>query len=140
MTAVSVHLGAAEYGLPLTHIREVLRPPAITQTPDAPADVCGVAQVRGTLLAVVDLGMRLGGIAAAPPGRLVVVQHAGGEPLGLLVDAIGGLLEVEGDLQPVPAEADAALPDGWLAGMAAVPPDRLVAVLNLDRVLSGERT
>lgn len=139
MTAVSVQLGTTEYGLPLASVREVLRAPAITPTPAAPADICGIAQVRGTLLAVVDLGTRLGGPAAAATGRLVVVHGADGEPLGLLVDAIGGLVEVPGDLQPAPAEAEAALPAHWLAGIAALPPDRLVAVLNLDRVLSGER-
>jgi purine-binding chemotaxis protein CheW len=135
VSAVAVRLGAAEYALPLEQVREVLRPPPVTRIPFPPADVRGVAQVRGALLAVLDLGTRLGGSPAASPGRMVVVTR-GGEPLGLLVDRVAGLVEADrAALLAPPAEAEAALPEGWLAGVAEPEPGRRVAVLDLERVL-----
>lgn len=140
MNAVGVRLGPAEYGLPMERVREVLRPPPVTRVPFPPADVRGVTQVRGELVAVLDLGTRLRGGPAAATGRLVVVAVRGGQPVGLLVDAVTGLVETgpEGVLPP-PAEAEAALPEGWLAAVAEPEPGRRVALLDLERVL-GETT
>lgn len=136
--AVAVRLGAAEFALPLPRVRAVLRPPPITRTPFPPPDVCGVVQVRGALLAVLDLGTRLRGRPARRPGRLVVVAGAAPEPVALLVDAVNGLVAVPALPLPPPAEAEAPLPEGWLAGVLRPAPGRLVTLLNLDAVLTAE--
>lgn len=138
MTVLAVGVGGAEYGLPAARVREVLRPPPLTRVPFAPAAVRGVAQVRGTVLAVVDLGTRLGTAPVGEAGRLVVVWGRGREAVGLLVDRVAGLLEEgEGEDEPPPDEAEAALPPGWLAGVAVPRPGRRVALLHLERVLDG---
>lgn len=138
MTTVSVHVGGAEYGIPATRVREVLRPPPVTRVPGAAAGVRGVAQVRGTVMAVVDLGLRLGLAPVRPPGRLVVVWGPDREAVGLLVDRVEGVVEAEG-AEPAPPEAEAALPAGWLDGVAEPSPGRRVALLELERVLTGGR-
>jgi purine-binding chemotaxis protein CheW len=140
--AVSVRLGTAEFGLPIAQVREVLRTPRITAIPFAPAYVAGVVSVRGVLIPVVDLGIRLLGQAAVAPGRLVVV--AGGAesgPVGLLVDAITGLVDAAPDLVlPPPAEAEAALPAGFVTGVLAPEAGQLVTLLHLPPVLSRAGT
>lgn len=138
MNAVAVRLGRAEFGIPAASVREVLRPPPLTRVPFSPPDVRGVAQVQGTVLAVVDLGTRLGMAAAAHPGRLVVVWSRGREAVGLLVDRVEGMVDTGGATVPPPEEAQAALPAGWLAGVAEPAPGRRVALLDLERVLGGE--
>jgi purine-binding chemotaxis protein CheW len=138
MSTLAVLLGRAEFGLPAGRVREVLRPPPVTRVPFAPAGVRGVAQVRGTVLAVVDLGARLGMAPVAGAGRLVVVWGQGREAVGLLVDRVVGLVDDGGDEQPPPDEAQAALPQGWLAGVAVPAPGRRVALLHLERVLGEE--
>lgn len=137
---LAVGVGGAEYGLPAAAVREVVRPPPVTRVPFAPPAVRGVAQVRGTVLAVVDLGARLGTGPVGPPGRLVVVWGRGREAVGLLVDRVAGLVETEGGDEPLPDEAEAALPPGWLAGVAVPRPGRRVALLHLERVLGDEAT
>lgn len=142
MSTLAVGVGKAEFGLPAAAVREVLRPPPLTRVPFAPPAVRGVAQVRGTVLAVVDLGARLGMGPVAPPGRLVVVWGHGREAVGLLVDRVAGLVEEddgEADELP-PDEAEAALPPGWLAGVAVPNPGRRVALLHLERVLGAEES
>lgn len=135
MSLVAVEVGGAEFGLPAARVVEVLRPPPLTRVPFPPADVRGVAQVRGAVLAVVDLGVRLGVGPAAAPGRLVVVRGPGREAVGLLVDRVTGVVEDDGARLPAPAEAEAALPPGWLEGVAEPAPGRRVALLALERVL-----
>lgn len=139
-TTLAVRVGGTEFGLPAGAVREVLRPPPLTRVPFAPAAVRGVAQVRGTVLAVVDLGARLGMRPVGTAGRLVVVWGRGREALGLLVEGVVGLVEGDGADEPPPDEAEAALPPGWLAGVAVPAPGRRVALLHLERVLGEEAT
>lgn len=139
MSAVAVRLGGAEFGLPMDRVRAVLRPPPLTRVPFPPPDVAGVVHLRGALVAVLDLGTRLRSGPARRPGRLVVVASGGGgEPLALLVDAVAGTVDTEEWVEPPPAEAVAALPDGWLEGMVRSAGGGLVALLHLDNVLAGE--
>jgi len=138
VTAVAVRLGDAEYGLPMERVREVLRPPPVTRTPFPPPDVLGVIHLRGALLAVLDLGTRLRGRPSAAPGRMVVVSSgAGRERLALRVDRVTGVVETDDLLFPPPPEAEAALPEGWLAGVVSPDSGRLVTLLDLENVLAG---
>lgn len=53
-------LGNQEYGLPIDQIKEVVITPPITKVPLSASYIKGVANVRGNILAVVDLAQRLG--------------------------------------------------------------------------------
>ena len=90
MSTLSVSVGGAEFGIPAERVREVLRPPPVTRVPFALHGVRGIAQVRGTVLAVVDLGQRLGLAPVGSAGRLVVVWGREREAVGLLVDRVFG--------------------------------------------------
>lgn len=137
-TLVAVRLGRAEFGLPVGRVAEVLPPPPITRLPFVPPELRGLTSVRGALIPVVDLGLRLMGSAVAPPGLLVVLSANGPEgPVGILVDAVSGLVDAPPDaVSPPPAEAEAAFPSGFLLGVVAPEPERLVTILDLNRVLA----
>lgn len=71
----------------VAEVVEIVAVPALTRVPLAHPDVKGVANVRGRVLPVVDLGALLGRPHPSPPalGRLVVVKSPQGM-LGVLVD------------------------------------------------------
>ena len=102
----------ALYGIPVGSVREILRTPAITRVPYTADVVAGVVAVRGEIMAVLDFGLALAGVAAERPGRLVVVDsHRDEEPVALLVDGVSGIedLGIESD---VPPEVETRLPQG----------------------------
>lgn len=135
---VAVRVGNADFGLPIERVREVLHPPPMARVPMTPPAVRGVASVRGDVVPVVDLGRRLGlGEAPAEGGRLVVVTHeVTGEPIGLLVDEVRGLVERNApELEAAPEEVVAGLPDGLVRAVVGAGQDRTVVILELDRVL-----
>lgn len=138
---VVLRLGPAEYAVPVSAVREVVRPPPITRTPFAPPAVLGAVAIRGSILPVVDLGVRLFRAPARRPGALLVVRPGpAAEPVGLLVDAVTSLLEAgDADTRLPPVEAEATLPPGWVSAMLEPEPGRLVALLDVDRVLHPER-
>jgi purine-binding chemotaxis protein CheW len=127
-------LGPEEYAVPITRVREVLKPPGITEVPRAPAHVVGMITLRGEVVAVVDPRLRLG-LPRTPPGprsRIVVCEGRDG-PLGLLVDAVSevarlpaGAIELQPQLAAGTGEAVAGIGrDG----------QRLYILLDLDEVV-----
>ncbi|HEX9290698.1 MAG TPA: chemotaxis protein CheW [Anaeromyxobacteraceae bacterium] len=99
-------LGGEEYAVEIGHVREILKAPAITEVPRAPAHVLGVIMVRGEVIAVYDPRRRLG--LPTPPAKRqarVVVCDAGEGLRGLLVDAVSQVVRL-------PASAIEARPSG----------------------------
>ena len=68
-------LDREEFGIPVTQVREVIRVDGITRVPQVPAHVRGVANLRGRILAVVEIRTRLGLTPATitPASRIVVM-------------------------------------------------------------------
>lgn len=129
-------LDREEFGVPVTQVREVIRVSEITRVPQAPAHVRGVANLRGRILAVVELRSRLG----LPPAELtprsrVVVVEVRGRVLGLLVDAVSQVTKVpEASVVPAPEEVVSAGVD-YLKGVARWQ-SRLIILLDLEKALA----
>ena len=134
--AVVVRVGSAEFGVDVTHVREVLRLPTITRLPFPPPTILGIVSVRGTLVPVMDLGLRLLDTAASREGRLVVVWDPESDGVvGLLVDEVLDLVPLDVAAHAVPPEVAASLPEGWIRGVLAPTSERLVTLLDLPHVL-----
>jgi purine-binding chemotaxis protein CheW len=90
----------------LDGIAGIERMPRVVGLPGAPAEVRGVAGVRGRLLPVYDLAAVLGAPRAADPQWLLLA--AGDEPLGVAVAGLEGQVEaaaaerLEGASRPRP--------------------------------------
>lgn len=134
--AVVVALGETEFGIDVKRVREVLRPLPVTRLPFPPPTILGIVSIRGTLVPVMDLGERLLGRAADPHGRLVVVRDPDRPgSIGLLVDAVHDLIDMDEASHEPPPEVEATLPPGWILGVLAPEEARLVTLLDLNRVL-----
>jgi purine-binding chemotaxis protein CheW len=104
-------LGQEEYAVPIEHVREVLKAPAITEVPRAPTHVLGVVTVRGEVVAVIDARGRLG-LAGPSAGARIVIVDAGDGPLGLLVDSVASVVRLPaGSIEPCPQGISAAAAD-----------------------------
>lgn len=89
-------IGGVPHALEARFVREVLRRPALSSVPLAPAALIGVANVRGEILAVADISSVLGLTAPEVPGPVIVLEGPG-PPLGLLVDEVADFVEVPAD-------------------------------------------
>jgi purine-binding chemotaxis protein CheW len=130
-------VGAEEYAIDVLRVREVVDGVAITRVPAAPRDVRGVANLRGSVVPVLDLGLRFGGGALVPTARtcVVVVECEGGaDPLvGLLVDSVHRVVALTTkQIEPVPAFGTQARVE-LLSGIGVVDAS-FVQILAPDRV------
>jgi purine-binding chemotaxis protein CheW len=133
---LTFRLGEEEYGVSIGQVHEVLKAPAITEVPRAPAGILGVVTVRGEVVAVFDPRRRLG-LPGAPPsdgaGRIVIVDDGAG-PCGLLVDTVASVVRLSRRaIEPCPQGIGGASGD-CLAGIGRER-GRLFTVLDLPALL-----
>ena len=98
MSALKVLLiaaGGRRFALDLAVVQGIERPRRWARLPLAPAYVLGVCEVAGAVVAVVDLALRLGlqRSPAQESGGVVLLESA--EPVGLAVDEIEGVGELD---------------------------------------------
>ncbi|EYD75092.1 Positive regulator of CheA protein activity (CheW) [Rubellimicrobium mesophilum DSM 19309] len=116
---VSFVSGGQDYCIRVVNVREIRRWSAVTTLPHAPRHFLGVMNLRGAVIPVIDLALRLGLPPTAPSARHVVLIVATGERVvGILVDSVAEILAVPGhalrDSTALPAES-AQLVSGLIA-------------------------
>jgi purine-binding chemotaxis protein CheW len=123
------------FALPAADVVEVLRMAAAAPVPGAPAYLRGVLDLRGALVPVVDVRVRLGARQrpARPEGQLIVVR-SGARRVALEVDRVRDLVEVPADACQASAEWGVAAP---LAAGALALSDGAVVVHAVDAWLAA---
>jgi purine-binding chemotaxis protein CheW len=132
---VTFALDREEFGIPIGHVREVIRVSDITRVPQARPHVRGVTNLRGRILAVVELRTRMGLTAAeiTPRSRVVVVGIRE-RMLGILVDGVSQVVKVPTTtVTPAPEEIMSPGTD-YITGVARWN-SRLIILLDLEKVL-----
>ena len=131
-------LGDAAFGVYTAKVQEVVRVGSITPVRGAAPCVLGIMNLRGRIATIIDLGLKLGigAVDEARTNRIFIIDSRS-EPIGLLVDSVTEVIEVDrADLEPVP-ENLAGIQGRQLMGVTQVG-GRVTALLNLDAVLAVE--
>jgi purine-binding chemotaxis protein CheW len=102
----SVRLGQTLFGVPITHILEIVGGARPQPVPLAPSFVGGLIHYRGDVLTTVSLRHVLGMAGKDGPQDILVLESAGG-CFGLLVDSVGEVLTVSSaEFEPNPSILD----------------------------------
>ncbi len=97
-SGIGFRIGGQHYVAPMDEVGEVLPEPRFTQLPGVKAWVMGVANVRGRLLPVMDLGAFLGlQLSDSRKNRRVMVVERDGLFAGLTVDEVLGMQHFDVD-------------------------------------------
>lgn len=134
---VTFSLGGSLYGVDVTRVQEALRSHTRTRVPLAPPGVSGLVNLRGQVVLTVDLRPKLG---LAPLGEdaepMMVVVQVDGEPVSLLVDEIGDVMEVGPDSFEAPPETLDAELRPLILGAHKLD-GRLLLVLDVDQATAA---
>ena len=92
------------FGLDVAKVQEVLSFHEYTPVPLAPRSIGGLFNLRGQVIAAVDLRVQLGLARQALQGPVMnVILRGDGEPVSLLVDRIGEVVDLDDDtFEPPP--------------------------------------
>lgn len=134
-TCLTLTLAGETFALPVKPVREILRLSSITRVPHAPHPIRGVTNLRGRVLPVIDLRLRI----ELPEGEItrasrIVVVTSRGRLLGLLVDAVHQVVHIDlNQVQPPPDDVMTFKSD-YISGVYHLG-EQLVLLLDVDRTL-----
>jgi purine-binding chemotaxis protein CheW len=123
-------VGEEIYGMGFRGLREVLLPDGLIPLPSPPYQVCVALDHRGRRIPVIRLrALFEGGPAGIPPTARVLVTQGQARPIGLLVDEVLEMAEVNpARIGPMPVLAT-LLPPPCFRGLFARQ-DRIVLLVN----------
>jgi purine-binding chemotaxis protein CheW len=132
---VTFTLDGEEFGVPISQVREVIRVGEITRVPQSRQHVRGVTNLRGRVLAVVEIRTRMGlSPAGVTPRSRIVVLGMRDRTLGILVDGVSQVIKVPAkSVAPAPEEVLSSSAD-YITGVARLEA-RLIILLDLEKVL-----
>lgn len=133
--------GSDRYAASILKVREILGVGSITRVPSTPAWTRGVMNLRGSVLPVIDLAVKVG----LPPTEInsrtcIVVTEVDlvrqRIVLGVLVDSVQQVIELADSQIEAPPSFGTRVHVRYLRGVVRVAPGELALVLDLDRVLT----
>ncbi|MFL5805593.1 MAG: chemotaxis protein CheW [Roseiflexaceae bacterium] len=102
MIVVLFQLGNQQYGLPLAVVHEIVRLPALIMLAGAPPALCGLLNLRGQHLPVLNGRVLVGEPALYDLNSQIVIAGRGWPELGLLVDQVHDVYTVAADrIRPI---------------------------------------
>lgn len=128
-------LDGQRFGIEVLDVQEVLRTQSMTPVPLAPEAITGLINLRGQIITAIDLRQRL----ELPPrddgaSSVNIVVRTEEGPVSLLVDSIGGVLEVDRADYELPPETISGAGRDLIAGVYKVD-GPLLHVLEVERVI-----
>ena len=130
-------LGSEEYGIDILRVQEIRSYDKPTRIANAPDFIKGVINLRGMIVPIVDMRLKLK-LAQAnyDPFTVVIVLNVGTRVVGMVVDAVSDVITLTPEqLRPVP-ELDAGLAGEHLLAIGAVD-DRMLILVDIAKLLSG---
>ena len=139
---MTFHLNERTYGLPLRHVAEITPFRELNKLPHMPRAVEGILDLRGRVVPVVNLRVRMS-LPPLDPSKIgtILVLDLEGAATGLLVDAVDAVVSIpESDLVPA-SPLLAGLEGAWVEGFI-VQGERVVTLLDAALIAhhSGGRT
>jgi len=134
---VCFHLAGQEFGAAIHDVRETIGVGPVTPVFHTPVCVAGITNLRGEILAVLDLAALLG-LPATKIDEMtrIVVVEAQGRAAGLLVDELGVIRQVEADaIAPAPSTFSSEIAS---VVRGIIPTDGApITVIDLERLLDA---
>jgi len=128
-------VASEEYAISIMDIKEIIKPREVTEVPRVPAFVRGILSLRGNIIPIFDMRVRLGlpGAASSERERVVVVKRQGGF-CGVLVDEVVQVVRIaEAGIEPPPVVLEGIDRD-FVQGIGRVS-GRMLILLDMEKVL-----
>jgi purine-binding chemotaxis protein CheW len=135
---LTFNLGDELYGVDILRVQEIKGYTTVTKIPNTPSYIKGVLNLRGTIVPIVDLRTKFGlQTIEHTMFTVIVVVVVKEKVMGLVVDAVSDVLDIERKDVQAPPNFGARVDVSFMNGIGKAG-DKLVTLLNIDRMLSDE--
>ena len=134
---LTFRLGQEEYGIDILRVQEIRSYEQPTRMAHAPEFIKGVIDLRGVIVPIVDLRLKLGcATADYTDFTVVIILNVGGTVLGAVVDAVADVVALPQDsIKPAP-QFQGQVDSSFVRGIASVG-ERMLIVVDIESLLSG---
>jgi purine-binding chemotaxis protein CheW len=135
---LTFRLGAEEYGIDILKVQEIRSYEPPTRIANAPAFIKGVVNLRGVIVPIVDLRLRLACESAEYSAlTVVIVLNVKGRVVGAVVDSVSDVLELAKDaIRPAP-EMASAVDASFITGIGSVG-ERMLILMDIEGLMASE--
>lgn len=130
-------VGSELYGTPLLGVREVVESQVPKMIPNTVPYFAGVINVRGEIIGVIDLRLRLGAQSSEVMHRALMVFDTPTGPMAALVDQVEAVVPIPQDKIEHSPNIKTKAPLKFLIGIGLWD-DRLVTLIDLKQILGTE--
>jgi purine-binding chemotaxis protein CheW len=136
---VIFHVATEMFAVPLAEVREIIRMPDVVHVPLSPSALEGLANLRGTVLPVIQLRRIFGmpSVCADDATRVVVLDQ--GRPVGLVVDRMANVVTVDRDRIEAASSIQGTVDTDMMTGMIKTNDGKsMVMILDAGKVIARE--
>lgn len=132
---LSFTLGNEQYGVDILKVQEIRGYDQVTRVPDAPEYIKGVINLRGTIVPVIDLRLKLRlENARYDAFTVMIVLNVEQRVVGIVVDSVSDVIELSAEqIRPTP-EFGAAVDTRFINGIGTQD-DRMTILLDIETLL-----
>ena len=133
---VSFKISNEEFGVDILCVQEINRMLQITKMPNTPEFIEGVINLRGRVIPVLDLRVKLGmqRIEHDKNTRIIVVELKG-KTIGFIVDEVSEVLRIPKSITEAPPEMVGGIDSDFITSIGKLD-DRLLILLDLEKILT----
>lgn len=130
-------LGSELYGISIINTREVLESSELTKVPRMPEFMCGVINLRGSVVPVLDLNLKfsMGSKTDRERNNIIVTEVDEKLTIGIYTDTVQKVLMIEPDSIEAAPKIGIPIDTEFIHGMGKVG-DKFVILLNINKILS----
>jgi len=134
---LTFRLGGEEYGIDILRVQEIRSFETCTHIANAPAFILGVINLRGVIVPIVDLRLKLGCDSAEYNHfTVVIVLNVRGRVVGAVVDSVSDVLELAGEaIRPAP-QLNVTIEASYITGIGSVA-DRMLILMDIEALMSS---
>jgi purine-binding chemotaxis protein CheW len=142
---LTFRLGAEEYGIDILRVQEIRSYEQPTRIANAPAFIKGVVNLRGVIVPIIDLRLKLGcDQAEYNTFTVVVVLNVRGRIVGAVVDSVSDVLELgDGHIKPAP-ELNSSVDASYITGIGTIKSgqgesesERMLILMDIEGLMSS---
>jgi purine-binding chemotaxis protein CheW len=134
---LTFRLGEEEYGIDILRVQEIRSYESPTRIANAPSFIKGVVNLRGVIVPIVDLRLKLGCDSAEYDGfTVVIVLNVKGRVVGAVVDSVSDVLQLSKDAVKAAPEMSSSVDTSYITGIGNVG-DRMLILMDIEGFMSS---
>ena len=138
---LTFRLGGEEYGIDILRVQEIRSYEPPTRIANAPHFIKGVVNLRGVIVPIIDLRLKLGCESAEYNAfTVVIVLNVRGRVVGAVVDSVSDVLELSRDhIKPAP-ELQSNVEANFITGIGSIKSgdvERMLILMDIEGLMSS---